>query len=139
MLLEPFFVLLEFCPLVWAIPVLAASSPGFWLAPVPDISVLSVRLMSLCHLPQLTTCFLDSKLSAPNLSLPLGQLPFPLCPSHPWLPLASGLPLSGDSVLKSQRASFGSFNSNKWPPVHPCGASLIYIHEVCNSPSRPKQ
>lgn len=139
MLLEPFFVLLEFCSFVWAIPVLAASSPGFWLGPEPDISALSVRLMSLCHLPQLTTCFSDSKLSASNLSLPPGQLPFPLCPSHPWLPLASGLSLSGGSVLKSQRASFESFSSSEWPPVHPCGASLIYIHEVCNSPSRLKQ
>lgn len=79
MLLEPFFVLLEFCPLVWAIAVLAASSAGFWLGPVPDSSVLSVRLMSLCHLAQLTTCFSGSKLSAPNLSLPPGRLPLPHC------------------------------------------------------------
>lgn len=39
MLLEPSLLpLLEFCLLVWAIPVPGAPSPGFWLEPVPEIS-----------------------------------------------------------------------------------------------------
>lgn len=102
-------------------------------------ALLSVRLMSLCYLPQLITCFSDSELSAPYPSLSLGQLPPPPCPSHPGLPLASGLPLSGGSVLKSQCASFGSGNRNRMAPQFIPGGSLIYTHEVYNSPSRLQQ